>query len=814
MGSHDTQLSKHIRPIPTQLLEGNAYYASQGYGVPQVGSDSSEIFQDYIRVASKYRWLIAIVSFLTIFFTLIYSLLATPMYDAEAILKIGTYAPLLPGASIEDSLQQQTREIDYMNTQVRELQSLPLADRVLSDEPLGKQIVDYLDRQSGVLGVFEPFIRLAFHSKDSSVEELKPRETSYSFPVGKLQKYLNMIYVTPVRKTSLVKVTVTASDPALAASIANSHTASFIDFVRDTRQKHTLENLVFLKTQAEELAEKVAVAERNLAAYAEENAIVSVNKDENIVVRRMSELNQLLTDATAKRIKAETLYKEAESGSGLNSTAFDDPSIQSMRVALKEAESEYAMLSRKFTPSYPKMVQLKAKVDALKENLSEQRQQAVRGLKAEFEASHESEKTLQEQLEIQKSKAFELSRREVQFNIMKREYDSLRDLHQAILRQLKEAQISSESSGSNITIAEPAAIPTTASSPRIKINLLVALCIGPLLGIGLAIVLESLDNTLKNPEDVQRSLNLPTLGIIPIFTLDDDHPASRSPVSRYSLLDSQSKDADERTATGNDSTPDVGLVPTATFPNLPEGAERQLIAATSPRSVTSEAFRTVRTALLLSSADNPPKVVLVTSGKKSEGKTTLVSNLAITLAQMGSKTLLIDADLRRPAVHKTFSIDESNPGLVELLTHQKPLDAVINTTSIENLFIIPVGSTPPNPAELIGSKTMAALIDQLAKEYDYVLIDTPPVLPVTDAVMLSRAVDGVLLVVRGQDTHRRIARDAASRLEAVGAKILGVVLNDVDLKSGDYHYYYKETYSYYYGEDEERSPRRRKRSFA
>lgn len=779
-----------------------------------------QTLRDYVRIGFKYRWLVAGVSFITLTLTTLYSFLATPMYTAEAKLKIGTYAPLLPGAQLEDSLKQQTREIDYLNTQVESLSSLTIADRVLVEKGFAEELKKYFSKKSGLFSVFTPFRTFLIGSKKQENKAFSG-DKSYHYPVNELRAYLSLISVIPLRKTSLVKIAATTSDPQFSAQLANTHADMFIDLVRAERQKSTVENLVFLKNQAQELADKVGLLERNLAVYAEENSIVSLNKDENITVKRMAELNQLLTEATAKRIKSETTFNEAQKGSGLSSSAYDDSSLHDLGVRLKEAESEYAMLSEKFKPSYPKMVQLSARIEVLKSNLKQQEVNATRSLEATYKADFQAERELQSQLEIQKSKAFELSRREVQYNIMKREYESTKDLHQAVLRQLKESQISSESSSSNINLSERAAVPLLHSSPQRGKNILIALLISPVFGYGLALLLESLDNTLKTPEDVQRSLGLPSLGVVPLFALFGHAPVDKNDESetrkerfQESFIDTPSS---PETQLFESQSPEVqpGEPPSFSMSSgLPASAKREsdLIMLRAPRSIASEAFRTIRTGILLSSADHPPKVILVTSGKKSEGKTTLATNLSATLAQSANRTIIIDADLRRPALHRSFGIESKTSGLVDYLTGQKSLDQVIRMTPVDGLFVIPAGPIPPNPSELLGSKKMADLIEELRQEFDYVIIDTPPVLPVTDAVLLSRAVDGVVLVVRGQETQKQVAKEAASRLQQAGARILGVVLNDVDFRSGDYYYYYRDTYSYYYTQEEGRSSRRRKRA--
>lgn len=768
MDQGNRQLSPYVRPIPEYLAESHSYYQDIAAEAGESHSATKSV-KEYVQFVIKYRWLIIPVWVAIFAVFALYSFLATPLYRATATVRIGTYAPIIRGAGVEDMIARKTTETNYLNTQVEALSGLTLADRVFAAPGMRGSLEQYLLKKTGLLdpirGLFSGF---------SSDKKQTVKDGVYQTPLKRLRKYLKLVSISPVRKTSLVRIGALTSDPQLSARIANTHAEQFINLTKEERRQSTLDNLVFLKGQAAELADKVALAERAVAKYAEENAIVSLNKDENITVKQMGELSELLTQATAERVKAESAFKEASSGSGLSSTLIDDPSIEQLRLRLKAAEAEYAKLGRKFKPTYPQMQELAAEISDLKGSLNQQRKEAIGALEAKYKTAKQTEEQLLEKLEIQKSKAFELSRRQVQYNILNREYESLKDLHQSVLRELKEAQLSAENTGSNIALAERAAVPVDRDSPRIGFNLLLGLFLGAFAGIATAFLLESLDNTIKTPEEAERILGVPTLGIVPMFSAD---------VS----------------STGPDKLLDAPA-------DVPAVLTQDCVTHSSPRSIASEAFKAIRTSILFSSADNPPKCILFTSGQKSEGKTTLVVNLGISLAQSGHKVLLLDADLRRPAVHQRFKIAEmSDGGVVEYLTGVSPEPNVFRNTGVEGLEILYAGAIPPHPSELLGSRKMAELLHRYRGEYDYVLVDAPPVMPVTDAVLLSRSVDGVVVVVRGQHTQRQITRDSISKLRRVGAKILGIVLNDVDIRSGDYYYYRKGYDSYYREED---SPKR------
>lgn len=771
-------------------------------------SQQSEInspLREYLRIISKSRWVIFITTLVVVVLTSLYSFLATPMFTATSTVEIGTYEPLLPNANVENNINQQTREASYVNTQIARIASLTVADKAFSQGELAQKVRDYFSRASGIFSVFTPvWKRVVPEHKITSKGKEEPAK-SYEHDVTLLRKYVGLLSVEGVKKTSLVKIAVASADPELSAEIANAHAQAFIDLVRSERQNSTIDDLSFLEDQAAELADKVAASERELANYAEKHGIVTVKEDEHVVLKKLELLNELLSNVTAERIQAETAFKEAQAGNAEPTMAFEADSTTQLRTVLKEAEAEYAMMAEKFKPSYPKMIQQKARIDALKENLKQYENDSMRALGARYRAKLEAEKSLKDQFDQQQSKAFELSRLLVNYNIMEREFQSLKDLHQSVLTQLKQAQLTAQSKGTSIYATERATPPTSHSSPHRARNILLALFLGPLLGFAIALGVESFDNTFHSPRDVHRLLQLPTLGIVPLFDVEGSLAARkkvrhlRGKHKPVLVHDDGTNSPSENTSEGAPSGGNKAPVVTEREVAMASAAS-ELVTIHSPQSVASEAFRTVRTAMQYISADKQPRIVLFTSGVKGEGKTTVAGNVAVAFAQAGHRTILIDADLRRPSLHALFNFQPELSGLSEYLTSQKDLDQVLYPTSLPQLTIVPSGSRPPNPAELIGSVKMAEMLTKFSEQYDYVLVDAPPVLPVTDVLTLLAKVDGVVLVVRGQETERHIAGLAVNRLDQLGGRILGVVLNNIDTSS-DYYYYYSGAYAYHYGDD-------------
>lgn len=772
----ENQLSPFVRPVPQHLQ-----VTEQGALDPNFGYTAEAELRQYYQIFFKYRFVIAGMALAGAILSLVYAFLTTPQYTAESKIKISTYEPVLSATKIEDVLQQKSRESGYLETQVQEITSFSLADRVLQDKSLRDLIFQEQDSRHGIFS----FI---FGSEDRAKK--KEFVTGYTSPISEIKYYIDLIKVNPVRRTSLVSILATTDKPDLSAKIANAHASAYIDWVRTARVEQQSAGLKFLKGQAEELKEKVAGLEREMADYAEENSIVAVNKDENIVAQRMAQLNKLQTDVNAERLEAENLYKEAERALTSDSAGFDDSSTQTMRSKLAELEAEYGNLSSKFLPTYPKMQQTKAEIDNLKRSIDGQRKQIVMGLKAKFLAAQEKEKNVREELDQQKSRAFELSKKQVQYNILNRELDSSRELLQNVLRQIKETTLAVESNASNVSIVDYAMTPKFASFPKKKLFLLGGLIVGLGLGTALALLLAYIDNTFRTPEQITSMLSLPSLGVVPSFSIDDKLGLPTAEIDASVAITSHEGGGLEEVSSEGDINQNSAIT-------LYNSLQVPLVYVDRPKSLAAEAYRTIRTGILLSQAGHPPRTILVTSAQSSEGKTTTASNLAATLASTGGNVLLIDADLRRPAVHKYFGLERGLLGVVEVLTGQVSLDDAIVPEVVTRVSILPSGRIPPNPAELLGSPEMQQLIKHLSERYDYVIVDCPPVLPVTDTVILSRYVDGVVLVVKAGVTPRRVVTDAKNRLRHVGAHLLGTVLNNVNVTGGDYYYYNRYYYSYY-----------------
>ncbi len=413
-------------------------------------------------------------------------------------------------------------------------------------------------------------------------------------------------------------------------------------------------------------------------------------------------------------------------------------------------------MSTQFGPSYPKVAQLNSQLKELDVQIQAETKKVVGGLRGDYLAALQRENLLHGALDQQKQQANKLNESAIEYNLLKRDLDTNRTLYESLLQKLKEAGITASLKSNNFRIIDPARIPGAPVEPNIPRNFSLALALGLSTGIGLAFLIDGLDNSVRTPEQAQAISGLPSLGMIPLGS---------------------------RLMTEFEKTP-----------RLASGSSKEaveLVTQARPQSRMAEAYRALRTSLLLTSAGTPPKTILVTSALPQEGKTTTSINCAVVLAQKGSRVLLIDADLRRPGVHKTLGMGPCT-GLSNVLTGSATLQqAVVRSNILSSLFILPAGTPPPNPAELLASSNMNDLLTELRADYDHIVIDTPPTLSVTDAVIMATRADTVVLVIRSGQTTRQALQRSRDLLAQVNARMAGVLLNAADLDSADYRYHYE-----------------------
>ncbi|HYV03127.1 MAG TPA: polysaccharide biosynthesis tyrosine autokinase, partial [Blastocatellia bacterium] len=423
--------------------------------------------------------------------------------------------------------------------------------------------------------------------------------------------------------------------------------------------------------------------------------------------------------------------------------------------------------------------EIKQQIKITSDQLAKSRKALEDKLKSEYELAARDEQSLKSALNQAKGEAVQQNQDAIQFNIRKQEVDTAKALYTDFLQKTSQAKVEVAQQQNNMRLIQPARVPSSPVGPSRFRMIVLGFFLSLIGGVGVAYFLEYVDNTIKTVEDVSRYVRLPALGVIPaIAAAAQGKLRGEKNGKRFVLANSSSSDA------------------------APMALSSDRLAVIDNRSSAAEAYRVVRTSMLLSAAGSPPKTVLVTSGQPGEGKTTTVVNTAISLAQLGASVLIVDCDLRKPSAHKVFGIVHDK-GLSTYLSRDIEIDGLITKLQIPNLSLLPCGPIPPNPAELISSERMKNLLRMLSERYDHVLIDSPPLIHVTDPVILSSLVDGVILVVHGGKSTRAVTQRARQELASVGAKVFGVVLNNVDLKRHGYDdYYYYRHYSGYEQENE------------
>ena len=714
--------------------------------------------RDYLIILRKHQWLILSVLLAVVTIVTIASFKMQTVYVAAARVEIDREnSYILPFRDVMP--QESYLDMDnYIETRAKILQSETLALMTIRSLELEKHPEFAAAPEKG-------------RARASQIPgEADPREKPKV-----LDDFLDRLGVRRVRNSRLLEVQFEAHDPKLAAKVVNAHLANFVEHNFQTRYDSTVQASNWLATQLDELKITVEKSEDSVVAYERENQIWAIDEKQNITTQKLSDLNRELTLAQADRMRKQADYSLARSGKmDVIPAVRDSRVIQSLLEKRAQLNNQYAEALAQFGPKYPKVLRLEAQLKEQARSLQQEKLNIVGRIGSEYRAARKREALLSEALESQKTKTNLLAQKLVQYNILKREAETNKQLHEGLLQRIKEAGVSAGLRSSNIRVVDPALVPSKPARPRKALNILLASFVGLLGGVGLAFFREYLDNTVKTPDDVEYLTQLPSLAMVPALASVNGHSRkSRAPQLPKSL----SLEVKE--------------------PRV------ELISHERPRSPISEAFRALRTSLLLSQAERPPQVILVTSALPLEGKTTAAANLAITLAQLGDRTLLVDADLRKPGIAKALNLAEGKrTGLSSYLAGASTLQEItVAHPDIANLAAIPTGPIPPNPAELLSSQRWRDAIASLRRDFKFIIVDSPPILSATDAVILSVLADSALLVVRSGETPKEAVTRARDLLVGVRCRLLGVVLNAVDFAS-PYYYTYR-YYPYAYGAEKD-----------
>lgn len=691
---------------------------------------------DYLRIIYKWRKPAIILFAIIVITVTAFTLVQTPVYRATARIHIERATP--KALDVKDLIPVDASSTEFYQTQYKILQSRSLATRVIKTLNLEQN------------RIFNP----RFDEKEKAKNPERYEEVM-------IKRFMESYKVDPIRNSRLVDVSFGSRNPALAAEVANGIAKSFIFYTMDWRTEASSEAKDFLTKQIEKQKKVLEDSEQALQNYKEKYGIVQLQvgqkESENVALQRLSGLTANLTAAQNARIEAETRYKQVQDmlAKGANYESIPgvttSPLVQTLRANEAKLVAQVSEMSQKFGEKHPRMVQVRQELEATRKNIQLESQNVIRSIKNDYAIAQAKEANARRALEGQKSETQRLSEHGIQYAVLQREVEKNSELYENLLKHLKETSVEKEYGATNVRIIDAAAAPLAPAKPKKAQNILLAIVVGLFAGAAAAFVLEYLDNTVKTPDDVKEFLDAPNLAVIP-------------------TVDFKAEVGDDAESPG-------------------------IIVHHKPQSTIAEAFRSLRTAVLFSSADGGPRYFIVTSFSPQEGKTFVAVNAAHIMALAGERVLVIDGDLRRPAVHKVLNQDNDR-GLTNLIVGGN--GSLGPAGYRENIDVITSGPIPPNPSELLGSKKMLSLIESLDGKYDRIIIDSPPVGSTTDALVMAKLLDcPVLVVIHGGTTTKEEVIHARELLENVGVKVLGAVLNNTPVNKSGYHYHYHHRYHYH-----------------
>jgi capsular exopolysaccharide synthesis family protein len=711
---------------------------------------------DYWPIVVRHKWTILSAMVVAFLIGAVVSFSATPIYEAVGRVVINREGADAVGLKNSDGSGSDSFD-DYMV-------AMDTQTHVLQSEVIAKLVIRRLNLDSDPAFAGKGIVHAssAPESAQGGSREIEPHQEA-----GLVAKFHGALQINAIPRTRLLEIRFSSSDPVLAAKAVNTLIDTYIEQNYKTRLDATTRTSDWLAQQLSDLQMKVEESQEKLVRYQKEHGILGIDEKENIITSRLDELNKELTAAEGDRMQKESIYRLAKAGDpDLLSNVDSSSSLVKLRSQEEDLHRQLAQASVHFQPTYPKVEELNQQMAAVQADIKAEITRLATKYQKDYLAALGREKLLRASLENQKTEENQLNESAIEYSLLKRDVESNRQLYEGLLQKLKEAGVMTGLRSSNVRIVDPASAPTAPSSPNIPRNLLMSLAVGLAGGLSLAFILESRDTTVHSLEQVRMITALPSLAVIPF-----------SARNTRSLPQSNSK----------------RLPPTAPA----------MASAMRPKSEIAEAYRALRTSILLSKTGRSAKILMVTSALPQEGKTTTSVNLAIVLAQQGARVLLIEADMRRAGISKILQLN-SNIGLSTILGEKilrDPEEAILQVADVPNLRVLPAGPVALHPSEMLSSPRMRDLLSSLEPEFDHIIIDTPPVLSVTDASLLSALADSTLLVIRAGVTSRAALRRTYDMLSHVDARIMGVILNAANFTEPDL-YYYGSRYGNYYHDSE------------
>ena len=700
------------------------------------GSEGYSYIRAYWLILLKRRWTVLTCVLLLPTLVAIISFREQPVFEATARVEVEAETPQIQ--SLNDLYRGEPGFTDdsFLQTQVNVLRSENLAWRTVEQLGLGEK----------------PEFAAAGASAAPSPTVAQN---------GLIRAFLGHLRVSLMRDSRMIEVTIDSTDPQLAARAANALVNNYTEYNFHQKYDATRQASGFMEQQLDELKAKVEKSQQAMVDYERQNLIVDVGDKQSVVEQRLMALNQDLIAAQSERMQKQSVYELVNSSDSDAALATQDPLLQSLDEKYAALREDYVDGVGQYGPNFPKVKRLQDQMKEVQSMMDHERKRLVMRAREDYMAALGRERLLSAAVAHEKEEVGKLNQLSIEHNLLKREFETNQQLYASLLQHLKDATVSAGLRATNIHLVDSALVPTAPVRPRILYNIQLALVVGLALGIVLALIMESMDTSIKSAEDLERIIGVPALTVVPL---------ARSSWLKMSGDKDRSRD----------------------------GAVESIVLK-HPTSSLAESYHILRTAILLSTAPRPPQALLVTSAQPGEGKTCTALNLAMGLAQRGVPVVLVDADMRRPGIARALKISTNGAGLSTILSGGHTLDEALKQFEpVPNLWVLPAGPEAPNPADLLSSPSMQEVLQELRGRFTHVVLDSAPLLLVTDATILSGMVDGTVLVVESGVMARRGLVRAHKILESAGGRILGGVLNKWDARSEGYYAYYGSYYRGYY----------------
>lgn len=705
----------------------------------------------------RHKWTIAGIALLIFTIVTLVTLMMPPQYRSSVTLKIDMEDnSTLLNYDVEAKSSRPVNDKDFYQTQYELLKSRSLARRVID------QLNLYPNDAEADTQLAKPFFADTLETLETLIrgeDNSSAREHLGTYPVE--DKFIADLTVEPIKNSSLVKVHYTSQDPELAQRITNEISAQFISLNLERRVDATSYAKVFLDDQLAQAKSKLEESESKLVDYAKREQIINTDDKRSLSSQRMEALHSAVTEAEKERILAEGIYEQAAKQGEAAVTISENSNIQSLKERYSKLESDYQEKLQVYKADYPLMVEISQQMATIQKQISKEISSARDTLKARYLAAKQQEDNLRQKLELQKGDLLDVRDKSIGYNTLQREVETNRNMYEGLLQRIKEVGVAGNIDKNNITIIDEAILPYGQFKPNVKLNLALGAVGGLFIGMVIAFMLEFFDDRIKAKETLEKLLGMPVLGMIPKARAKDEKQAA-------------------------------------------------LMAHIDPRSAIGEAFRSLRTSMLFATREGAPKVLHVTSSMPGEGKSSICINTATAFAQSGKRILLVDCDLRKPSIHQKLKMDNYE-GMSNFLTYQADAKQVIRHTEIPNVDVITAGPLSPNPAELLLSDRMNELLKLVPGDYDMIILDSPPIMGLADALILSNWASATLLVATFAQSRKKPLQDAYQRLRHARSHVIGSILTKVKAGGAGYGYSYNYEYHYTYGGDSKEGKESKKR---